>query len=158
MIEEIGVIKAVDGDHIWVETQIKTTCGGCEANAHCGTGGMARAFTPKTQTLIFRYPQPAQIGQRVKLGVPEQDLLGASVLVYLLPLLALLAAALVSPWLLSQLSLQGEGWVVLTSLSAMACCFLLVRRSLKRAPVQRYHPVLLEVIPGSGSAPRHCQQ
>ncbi|MDF2177997.1 SoxR reducing system RseC family protein [Aliiglaciecola sp. CAU 1673] len=151
MIEEVGVIKAVDGDHIWVETEIKTTCGGCVAQETCGTGAIARSFSPKKQTLIFRCQQPAQVGQRVKLGVPEQDLLGASMLVYLLPLLALLGAAFVSHLVLQMLSIQGEGWIILSSLSAMTLCFLAVRRNLNRAPNQRYHPRLLEVISGSGA-------
>ncbi len=38
MIEEPGIVVAVDADGVWVATQRKTTCGSCSAKAACGQG------------------------------------------------------------------------------------------------------------------------
>ncbi|GGD67596.1 SoxR reducing system RseC family protein [Lacimicrobium alkaliphilum] len=149
MIEELGTIKAVDKDHIWVETMIKTTCGGCVANDHCGTGTVARALSPKTQTLIFRWSKHAEVGQQVKLGIPEEALLGASALMYMVPLIALVLSALLGQYALPYIELQSELWVVLFSFSTTALAFWKVRRMLQRDDKQIYQPRLLRILPAA---------
>lgn len=147
MIEELGTIKAVDKDHIWVETTIKTTCGGCVANDHCGTGTVARAFSPKTQTLIFRCSKRAEVGQQVKLGIPEEALLSASALMYMLPLLVLVVSALLGQYLLPFFNLHNELWLIAFSFVATGLSFVKVRRMLQRDDKQVYQPRLLKILP-----------
>ncbi len=147
MIEEIGVIKAVDQDHIWVETQIKSTCGSCQAESNCGTGTVAKAFSPKTETLVLRCAEKARVGQRVRLGIPEQALLGASALMYLLPLFALVGSALLGQWLMPQFGLVHEGYLIAFTLAMTALCFLQVRKHLQTDSKQQYHPRLLGLLP-----------
>ncbi|GGO73776.1 SoxR reducing system RseC family protein [Bowmanella pacifica] len=150
MIEELGVIKAVDQDHIWVETQIKTTCGGCSVNQDCGTGAVARGLSPKSQLLIFRCTKPATIGQQVKLGIPEEDLLGASALMYLLPLLVLMASVLLGSAFLPAVGLQHELWSVLLAAIFTALSFWQIKRYLQSAKRSQYQPRLLELLPYHG--------
>ena len=152
MIEEIGTITAVDDDHIWVETQIKTTCSGCEANDDCGTGVVAKAFAPKTDKLIFRCHQKAKVGQKVKLGIPEQALLSASALVYMLPLLILVASVLLAQSLLPLWGLDHEGFVILAALVTTSLAFLWVRNKVSRDKNHNYQPRLLELLPSDGDA------
>ncbi|WP_088332328.1 SoxR reducing system RseC family protein [Lacimicrobium sp. SS2-24] len=160
MIEELGTIKAVDNDHIWVETMIKTTCGGCVANQSCGTGAVARTFSPKTQTLIFRCNKPAEVGQQVKLGIPEEALLGASALIYLVPLLVLVISALSAQYVLPQLGLHNELWIVMVSFVATLMSFLKIRHILKNDEKPTYQPRLLAILPGkhgSDAIPVHAE-
>lgn len=140
MIEEMGVITAINNGQIQVETQIKSTCSGCQINSHCGTGMVARALSPKTQQLILDCQQQVQVGQQVKLGIPEQTLLGASALVYLMPVLVLLITVMVTQLWFS------EGWVILSALMASSLSFMAVRLFLQRQPEQ-YQPQLIAVIP-----------
>lgn len=147
MIEEIGVITAVDHDHIWVDTQIKTTCGGCQLNDDCGTGAVAKAFSPKTEQLVLRCQQSAKVGQKVKLGIPENHLLAASGLVYLLPLLVMIATALLSQWALPLIDLNSELWIIAATLTATTVCFSIIKNYLKQAGQHKYQPKLLAVIP-----------
>ncbi|WP_102795684.1 SoxR reducing system RseC family protein [Bowmanella denitrificans] len=151
MIEELGVIKKVDQDHIWVETQIKTTCGGCVANQDCGTGAIAKTLSPKSQLLIFRCTKPANVGQKVKLGIPEDDLLSASALMYMLPLLVLIASALAAESLLPMFGVYHELWTVVFTASVTALSFLQIRRHLQGSKGRKYQPKLLELVPLRGT-------
>ncbi|MFB1034367.1 MAG: SoxR reducing system RseC family protein, partial [Sinobacterium sp.] len=85
MIEEIGVICGIEQHNsqqvIIVETQIKSTCGSCEAQSNCGTGAIAKVFATKRETLRFRLDEIVEVGQKVSLGIPEENLLKASSLV-----------------------------------------------------------------------------
>ena len=74
MIEEIGVICAIEHHNsqqvVLVETQIKSTCGSCEAQSNCGTGAIAKVFASKRETLRFRLNEMVEVGQKVSLGIP----------------------------------------------------------------------------------------
>ncbi|WJG10490.1 SoxR reducing system RseC family protein [Aliiglaciecola sp. LCG003] len=147
MIEEIGVITAVDKDHIWVETEIKTTCGSCQAQDNCGTGVVAKAFAPKKERLILRCHQVTKVGQRVKLGIEEHQLLGASALVYLLPLIVMLLAALGSQALLPQFELTSELWVIGFTFVATFLAFMWVKSRANQDPEHKFQPKLLAILP-----------
>jgi sigma-E factor negative regulatory protein RseC len=150
MIEELGVITAVDHDHIWVDTQIKTTCGGCHLNNDCGTGALAKAFAPKSEQLVLRCQQAAKVGQMVKLGIPENNLLKASALVYVFPLVVMIVVASLSQWLLPMFDITSElGVIGLTVLSA-ALSFRTVRHYLLQTQHQGYQPRLLAIMPIEG--------
>lgn len=142
MIEELGKIIAVDGDIVTIETEIKTTCNGCAANSQCGTGVVARAFSPRKDTLSLACSEPAEVGQMVKLGIPEQTLLGASALVYMLPLAVLVGSSLLLSGVFSH-----ELMVVAGSFLATLLTFEGIRRYLKRSSNDGFQPTILAVLP-----------
>lgn len=147
MIEEIGVITAVDKDHIWVETEVKTTCGSCEAQENCGTGVVAKAFSPKKEQLILRCSQEAQVGQRVKLGIQESHLVKASALIYVVPLFALIASALVAQAILPLLGLSHELWVIGFAFFVTFLCFRWIKSIMQPASQHKFQPRLIAVLP-----------
>jgi sigma-E factor negative regulatory protein RseC len=151
MIEEVGTIIAVENElgkqKIWVETEIKTTCNACQVQANCGTSVVAKAFSTKKQSLKLSYEAAVEIGQKVKLGIPEEALLNASVQVYLLPILGLIAGALLANLLLPLLSLESELWVVLSGFMAAIGVFLVIKHRLARLNQQQFCAILLDVIP-----------
>jgi sigma-E factor negative regulatory protein RseC len=93
MIEETGTVVAVEGDHVWVETQVKTTCGSCKASQACPTSTIAKAFTPKPEHIYLEVPCALVVGQQVKLGISEKALLYASLMVYIVPLITVIVVA-----------------------------------------------------------------
>lgn len=95
MIEEIGTVVAIEDDHVWVETQVKTTCAGCKASDACPTSTIAKAFTPKSNHVRIEVPCKLALGQQVKIGISEMALLRASIMVYIVPLLLLIISAAV---------------------------------------------------------------
>lgn len=58
MIEEIGVVKQVEGGQIIVQTQMKNACQACSQKAACGTGVIARAVANKTSDFVFHSGKP----------------------------------------------------------------------------------------------------
>lgn len=147
MIEEIGVITAVDRDHIWVETEIKSTCGSCQAESSCGTGVVAKAFSPKKERLILRCRQTTKVGQKVKLGIEENSLLGASALMYLLPLAVLIGAALLSQTLLPLAGLNSELWTIALSFFCTWLCFRWLKNKVLNKEETKFQPKLLAILP-----------
>jgi len=156
MMEEIAVITAVERrnklQYIRVETQIKSTCGGCQANDDCGTGIVAKAFSPKKEHLYLPCEQAAKVGQEVKLGIPEERLLSASALVYLLPLMAMLGAAMATQFSLPLLGLQGEGWIIASAIIAAALSFYWLSYYFKQDKHGDYQPQLIALLPWQGES------
>ena len=94
IIEESGRVIAVDGDQAWVVTERQSACGSCAANKGCGTGIMSRAFSSGRQIRIkVSNAVGAAVGDEVVLGIDDRMVLRSSILMYLLPLLALLFGA-----------------------------------------------------------------
>lgn len=91
MIEERGRVVAIEPGAVWVSTSRKTTCSGCSANSGCGEGlGMTR---PQLGVRAL-CDMHLEIGDPVVIGMREDWVVRASVLVYILPLLSLLAMSL----------------------------------------------------------------
>jgi sigma-E factor negative regulatory protein RseC len=151
MIEEIGVICAIEYHNsqqvVLVETQIKSTCGSCEAQSNCGTGAIAKVFASKRETLRFRLNEMVEVGQKVSLGIPEENLLKASALVYCLPLFALVLSTLVGQSILPLIGLIAEGWLILFSAFSTYFTFRFVRRFLSRSDQGDFHPRILRIFP-----------
>jgi sigma-E factor negative regulatory protein RseC len=132
---------------VLVETQIKSTCGSCEAQSNCGTGAIAKVFASKRETLRFRLNEIVEVGQKVSLGIPEENLLKASAMVYCLPLFALVLSALVGQSILPLVGLIAEGWLILFSAFSSYFTFRYVRRFLSRSDQGDFHPRILKVMP-----------
>ncbi|MDM7859757.1 SoxR reducing system RseC family protein [Alteromonas sp. ASW11-36] len=146
MIEEVGKVIAVERDEIIVETEIKTTCGSCEAQQNCGTGTIAKALAPRRETLRFSTELPVQVGSKVRLGIPETALLKASIWLYVIPLLGLIVGGALFSWVLPIFGLVHEGWVIASTILAALAAFVWVSATVKQRELQQYQPRLLGVI------------
>ena len=94
MITETATVVSVEGDSITVSASVKTGCSQCQVSENCGTSAVAKAFTPRQQLLTLRSPMPVRIGDSVVIGIPEQKILLASWLVYIVPLLTLIGGVI----------------------------------------------------------------
>lgn len=97
MLLETGRVVAVDGDGVWVETIRKTTCGSCAAQKGCGHGLLNR-ISDGHRSLIRALPgrisaAQCRVDDEVQISIPEEVILRGSLVVYILPLLAMLTGA-----------------------------------------------------------------
>ncbi|WP_020210295.1 SoxR reducing system RseC family protein [Gilvimarinus chinensis] len=143
MLVESGKIVAVEADGLWVETIAKSTCGSCAAQKGCGQSLLAK-FAGHTTfiwvSLAGRDAASYQIGDAIELGVPEQVVANGSILVYLLPLLTLLAATVSA----HQFG-TGEGWTTIAGLGGLLLGGAFVRwRAYVTRHDSRLQPVLLD--------------
>lgn len=143
MLEESGKVVALEGEHAWVETSRRSSCGSCEAKG-CGTGALSQILGNKSQKLRVRNPIGAKPGEKVILGVAESALIKGSLAVYLVPLLALFAGGLFGEMMASQLSFPQEGTSVFFALMALGMSLLWLRRFNRRiANDERFDAVIL---------------
>jgi sigma-E factor negative regulatory protein RseC len=146
MIEEVGVVVDVEGSKVIVETRIKSTCGSCQAQSNCGTGTIARALTPRPETIAFESELALAIGNKVRIGIPEEALLKASLWLYITPLVVLVASAIIFSIVLPLIGLTHELWLVVSSLGFTFASFAWLSAALKKTEASKYHPRLLGVI------------
>lgn len=94
MIEAVATVRAVDGPRVLVEVERQSACGGCASGASCGTSALGKWLARGTSQLQVQTRVPVRAGEAVVIGLEEAALLRASLLLYLLPVLALIAGAL----------------------------------------------------------------
>lgn len=93
MIEAVGTVREVEGDLVLVEVQRRGACGGCESGGGCGTSVLARWFARGSAAVRLRTTLPVGVGDAVVVGLDEGELLRASLLLYLVPVVVLVAGA-----------------------------------------------------------------
>lgn len=93
MIEEQARVLVVAPGRAWVQTVRHSACGSCTASSGCGTASLAKLFGERTHRLEVVDPIGVAVGDEVIIGISDSTLTRASLLAYLLPLLALMLAA-----------------------------------------------------------------
>ena len=93
---ENGKVIAVKGEQVWISVERSSACGKCSAQSGCGQGLMSKILP--TQNLVFSIisQQSVKEGDEVELGLDDSAVLGASWLLYGLPLSLMLVLALVA--------------------------------------------------------------
>ena len=97
MLTETGRVVAVERDSVWVETIRQSTCGSCAVQKGCGHG-LINQISDGSRSYIRVLPgkvspQACAVDDQVKISIPEEVLLRGSLIVYMLPLLSMLAGA-----------------------------------------------------------------
>jgi sigma-E factor negative regulatory protein RseC len=148
MLIETGRVVAVDRDAVWVETIRQSTCGSCAANKGCGHGLLNRIADGRTGYVRVlpgsACPDRCTVDDQVRIGIPEQVILRGSVVVYLLPLLLMLASAAAAVGLWPGLA---EPAAVGGAVIGLLLGFALVRwHAWRHRDDPALQPVLLEVL------------
>lgn len=125
MIREVAVIQAIEADHLEVSTDLKTGCGGCAQQSTCGAGVISKAFSDRRATFRVARPKGSfAVGETVELLMPEQALTQASLLIYGIPLIALLSVAIIAQTLFG----LSEGVSIVAALIGFAASFVALKR------------------------------
>ncbi|MAL99734.1 MAG: sigma E positive regulator RseC/MucC [Alteromonadaceae bacterium] len=140
VIEQSGLVVAVEGLQAWVRVEREGSCQRCSARNGCGQRLMAELSGPaKAQQVRVDNELRARVGDKVLLGLGEQTLLWASLKLYFLPLLGLILGAAAGTWLFG----NTEPAVVLVATGAMMLVFFLTRLWSNEGEVR---PQMLEVL------------
>ncbi|MDC0011476.1 SoxR reducing system RseC family protein [Porticoccaceae bacterium] len=140
MILETGVVVAVESDGLWVETIQKSACEVCVAEKGCGQKFLSKLAGKTVSIRVLRNKMSTEqysVGQSVTIGIPEDVIVMASLLVYLLPIFAAIGGA----WLFSGSDLQA----VAGALGGLVLGGLVVNlHSVRKRDDVRFNPVLIE--------------
>ncbi|HAS6348168.1 TPA: transcriptional regulator [Vibrio vulnificus] len=122
------VTQHESGYQVALSCEQQTSCSSCTSQKSCGTGVVSKAFGNKNLHWQLKTSRILKVGQVVEIGIPEQSLLQSAMLVYLLPILAMLVGALCAHFVLAPWLGMGEGLVVLTSMLFVAVGVMLAKK------------------------------
>ena len=141
MIEEPAVVVEAGDGYAWVETQRRSACGACAASDGCGTAALAKVWGERQVRVRAISTLPLRPGDAVIVGLVEGALVRGSLLIYLLPIILLLAGALLGQAVFAG---AGEEPVILAGAVGLALGFLAARVVSRRLRGDaRFQPVVV---------------
>lgn len=109
MIEELAVVVKIENHQVWVESGQNSACGGCQKKASCTTNALGSVL--KKKSVPVDCDIQLKTGDEVMVAIDESLLLRASLLLYLVPLVALFTGAGIADWLLADNILYADLWI-----------------------------------------------
>lgn len=146
MLVERGRVISVDHDGLWVETLQRSACEQCSAQKGCGQSLVAKSLMQNMTLIKARFSSASKsyankiwaVGDEIDIGIEENALVLATLIVYLLPLVLLVVGALVG-------SLHSDVVSVFASLAGLVLGALVVRWHSDRSSKDSfYHAVVLD--------------
>lgn len=153
MIEALGRVVALEADTAWVETERQSSCGSCSAKG-CGTGALARVVGARTQRVRVANGIGAGVGDTIALGLREDALLRGSLAVYIVPLVAMLAGALLGEAVAPQWAASPDAMAAFGGVSGLLLGLWWLRGFGRRAAADgRYQATALKIVHRAGEVP-----
>lgn len=125
MLETRAIVVQVDGKHAFVQATQGNGCGQCSGKG-CGSGKLSQLFCSKPRQFQVDNSVNARVGDEVIVSVAEGAVLRGIGLVYLLPLLLLLAGATLGSLLAAQAE-QRDIYAAIGALSGLATGFIFAK-------------------------------
>lgn len=92
MIEQRGKVVEIEGEVVWVSYVRQTACQSCKSESVCGNSYLEKWASGKiTHIPVLSNGLALELGEEVIVGIDERTVLTASMFVYALPILLLLA-------------------------------------------------------------------
>lgn len=125
MLLETGRIVAIEPQGLWVETIQRSACGSCQAQKGCGHSLLAKFGASASYLWVLLEGRDAsryQIGDEIKIGVPEEVIANGSLFVYMVPLVGMLGATLIA-----HQQLLSDGFTALCAFAGLLLGAAIVR-------------------------------
>lgn len=154
MLETRAIVIRLEGEDALVETTQGGGCGHCDSEKGCGSGKLSQLFSTQPRRFRVRNEAQAQPGAEVQISVAEGVLLRSALLMYVLPLLLLLAGGALGGQLVSEAS-SADAYAALGGAFGLVLGFLLARwLAAHQRGVGVAHPVIVSCM-SSSAACRH---
>lgn len=145
MIEELAVVVKTENHQVWVESRQSSGCAACKQSTSCSTSAISGVVGKKAVAVDSRIS--LRVGDEVLVAVDEGLVLKASLLLYLLPLLAMFAGAGIADWLLADTSPHADLWMAGSALLGLLLTMWLINRLQKLfSMVYCARPVVLKKV------------
>lgn len=143
-------MTSVDADGVWVETLKKSSCDACSARSGCGQRLLADSALKNMSAIKAFFPpgesRAVSVGDQIEIGITENALVVAALLVYLLPLALMVAGAYLGAQV-GPSSIQGGRSDIASALCAVVGlavgAFVIRWHSVKHRDTSKYHAVIL---------------
>lgn len=140
MIEEKAIVTGVVDDLAMIQMQRQSACSHCELSRGCGTGALGRLLGHRSRPLTISNQYNLKPGDRVVLGMPDKALLNASLLIYGLPLLGIMAGGLLAQWLFG----KSEMVIIILATTGFAAGLVYSAYIARSRFSGQFNPVILE--------------
>jgi sigma-E factor negative regulatory protein RseC len=143
MIEEEGIVVEVEGGNAKVAILTKSACESCAAAGVCHPQDTDRSFMEAAN------PLGATKGQKVKVALAPQVYLKASIILYGIPMAALIGGAIIAKNLAIRYSGEANSdlWAFLGGMACVLVSFFFIRAYNKHVEkTQKYKPVIVEIL------------
>lgn len=98
MSEITAVVKRLEENHVWVETDPASSCSRCKGGNGCSSVSISRLFCTSKQQFRVSNALSLQEGDVVTIGLPDEIMLKTALVAYGFPLLCLLIGAVLGGW------------------------------------------------------------
>lgn len=146
MLEERGVVVAINDKFAIVQTKRMSYCTRCVANKGCSTASLASVLGQKYTEVKVVNHEGVKVGEQVVIGLEEIALLKGSLALYLLPLLSMFACTIGYDMLATLIQWSNsEILTVLAGLFGLFIGLIWARRvTVKMFEKAHYQPVILK--------------
>ncbi len=145
MIEELAVVVKIENHQVWVESGADSACGGCRHLASCTTNALGSVL--KKKSVPVDSDIQLKTGDRVMVAVDESLLLRASLLLYLLPLIALFTGAGMADWLVADNAMYADLWIAGSAVLSFFLSLWLINKAQSLLILNYYaRPVVLRKV------------
>jgi len=141
MIEEQATVTGIDGHWAMVRMQRQSACNSCELSSGCGTGAIGRLLGHRSKPVMIKNQHQLKQGDTVVLGLPDDALLKASLLIYGLPLLGLMVGGMVASLIIG----ESELLVVVFAMVGLVTGLQVSARLASRRYSNQFSPKVLRV-------------
>ena len=142
MIEAPAKVVSVEPGYALVAAERRAACGDCGSRQSCGVSTVGQWLGSKVHTVRLPNPLGVEPGDSVVVGLSEDRLLGAAVVAYLVPLVAMIALAIIG----SELSDSQAAPVMLGLVGLLGGLWCSSKRSMTTSA--SYQPRILRRQPG----------
>ncbi len=142
MVTEEGIITGTTSSTAWVKTVRSSACEACEAKDSCHESSHSREMTVEVDNTLN-----ADIGDRVAIGFRTGPLLQLTFMLYVFPIILLIAGAALGQAVAPMLHTDQSLTSLFTGIACFAAAFLIIRRlNNKLASQKKYMPFLLRIV------------
>lgn len=141
MIEEEGVVAEIEDGIARVAILTKSACEQCAASGVCHPGDQ--------EYLEAANPLGAKKGQKVKVVLAPQVYLKASIILYGIPMAALIAGAIIGKNISTRYvgEQNSDLWAFIAGVACLLVSFLFIRSYNKKVEkTEKYKPVIVEIL------------
>ena len=142
MAMEEGIVIKLGNRTAWVRTTRSSACKACASKGSCHTKEQGKAMEVEVTN-----PMGAKIGDRIVLYFETSSLLKAAFLLYVFPILCMLAGAALGHWLSLKYELNPSLGSAMAGFLCLVLSFLLVKvRGDKLANKDEYKPRIVRIL------------
>ena len=144
MIEESAVVVQIDNHQVWVESGANSACGGCLQKASCTTNAIGSVL--KKKSVPVDSDIQLKIGDHVMVAIDENLLLRASLLLYLVPLIALFAGAGIADGMLADNAKFADLWIAGSAILSFLVSLWIINKTQSLLILSYARPVVVRKV------------